>query len=105
MPLLGSDGTPPCNTSNRYNRMDIPELIIQLLELKFRLKKENGLMQILVTTNNVIRVWFWMKGGAAITHEMRLCDWSTQSRHLIDECWETAKQFNLLDEQETFTLN
>lgn len=85
--------------------MDIPELIRRLLELKFRLKKEKGSMQILVTTKDIIRVWFWMKGGAAITHEMRLCDWSTQSRHLIDECWETAKKLDLLDEQQILPLN
>lgn len=79
--------------------MDIPELIRQLLELKFRLKEKYS-MQILITTDNTLRVRFWMNDGDQSVCNMNLSDWSTKSRDFLDACWGTAKEYKLLDEQE-----
>lgn len=84
--------------------MDIPELIRQLLELKFQIKDEYS-MQIIITTSNILRVRFWMEDGEYRVTEMNLANWSTGSRDFLSHCRFIAESNNLLDEQQILPLN
>lgn len=83
--------------------MDIPELLRQLLELKYRLDDKYS-MNIMITANNTLRVRFWMSHGDQRACEMPLTSWSTMSRDFLNDCLGIARYHNLLDKQGVLEL-
>ena len=56
-------------------------------------------MSIIITADNTLRVRFWMNAYENKACEMPLNKWSTNSRDLLNDCWDIAKTYNILDEQ------
>lgn len=82
--------------------MDIPELVRELLILKFRLN-DNANMSIHIN-KDTISVQMWVGNSERWLKTMKMSLWATDSRSFLNECWEVAVYHKLLSPQGEFIL-